>query len=79
MSLRSAWPSSACVPVGLSQSAKISVAPIPAALSLVAALDFLLRVGVLCCVVVGGRPSNFTAALGLAAALGFAFFCVRGS
>jgi len=45
-----------------------------------AALGFFLRVGVLCCVVVGGDPRTpFSSALGLAAALGLAIFGARAS
>jgi hypothetical protein len=54
--------------------------PLPSALGLAAALGFLLRLGVLSCVVVEGDPRiSFYATLGLAAALGLAFFGVRAS
>jgi hypothetical protein len=47
---------------------------------LAAALGFLLRVGVLCCAVAREGPEPpFSAAPGLAAALGSAFFGVRAS
>jgi hypothetical protein len=51
-----------------------------AALGLAAALGFLLRVGVLCCVVVGGDPRTpFSAALGLAAALSTVLIFLKNS
>jgi hypothetical protein len=54
--------------------------PFTTALGFATALEFLLRVGVLCCVVVGGDSQTpYSAALGLAAALGLTFFGVRAS
>jgi hypothetical protein len=64
----------------LLQSEDAPEAPFSAALVLAAALGFLLCVGVLCCVVVGGPSEHlFSEALGQAVALGLTFFGVRAS
>ena len=71
---QAAWPPHFCYRVAESKSGEALETPYSAALSFATALVFLQRVGVLCCVVVGGDRTPeppFSAALGLAAALGF--------